>query len=148
VTDLDESVFRSFAFWAGILAVKVIFMSPLTSLQRVLNDCYASPEDVVAFGRNKKLPQNRVVEAIERIRRAHLNDLENIPVFFALALVFCFTHPSTWLASTLFGTFTIARIVHTFVYAIIPMQPWRVIAFVIGQIINIVMAIRIVLYFC
>ena len=54
---------------------------------------------------------------IERVRRAHLNDLENIPVFIALAAVYmCVVKPDPWTAKSMFYGFTASRIIHTVLY--------------------------------
>ncbi len=55
-------------------------------------------------------------EDVERVRRAHRNDMENIFVFFALAAFYVTTGPAAATANWLFRIFTIARYVHTFVY--------------------------------
>lgn len=70
---------------------------------------------------------------VERVRRAHLNDLESIPIWLVVTLIWLTTNPSTWLAANLIRAFVFARIVHTFTYAIWPMQPFRAIAFFVGH---------------
>ncbi|RZF41478.1 hypothetical protein LSTR_LSTR000192 [Laodelphax striatellus] len=103
-------------------------MAPLTGRYRFTKRIFANPED--------KLPRSIVKyddPDIERVRRAHLNDLENIPVFMVAALLYIATKPSYWLALNLFRTFTIARIIHTLVYAVVVIpQPARALAWVVG----------------
>jgi glutathione S-transferase len=55
-------------------------------------------------------------QAVERVRRAHQNDLENIVPFFVLAPLYLTTGPQAPLANNLFRVFTAARILHTIVY--------------------------------
>lgn len=67
---------------------------------------------------------------IERIRRAHLNDLENIVPFMIVGLLFVLANPNKMLAQWLFRLVGISRIAHTVVYAIYPIrQPARAICF-------------------
>lgn len=84
---------------------------------------------------------------IERVRRAHLNDLENIPIWYAVTLFWLTTGPSTWLAALLIKTFVIARFVHTLAYAIAPQQPLRALSFFTGISITIYQAISTLTYY-
>lgn len=80
--------------------------------------------------------------------RAHLNDLENIPLFFVSAFAYTLTDPSEYLAKTLFVTYTIARFVHTFVYAIVVIpQPARGLSWMIGYAITGYMTVTGLLHF-
>jgi glutathione S-transferase len=89
----------------------------------------------------------RFSEDVERQRRAHRNDLENIPVFFIIAFLYILTSPSEFIAVNLIRAFAIGRIVHTLVYAVIPMQPARAIAFFVGVGVTIYMAINVAIFF-
>lgn len=72
-------------------------------------------------------------EDVERVRRAHLNDLENIPVFLVAAGLYVLTNPCPTLALNLFRAFTAARITHTLVYAVVVVpQPARALSWFIG----------------
>lgn len=63
---------------------------------------------------------------MERIRRAHLNDLENIIPFMIVALLYVLTNPNPMVAMMLIRIVAISRIAHTIVYAVYPVrQPAR-----------------------
>ncbi|KAK3919844.1 Microsomal glutathione S-transferase 1 [Frankliniella fusca] len=80
--------------------------------------------------------------------RAHLNDLENIPAFWVVGLLYCLTNPAPSLAINLFRGFTAARFLHTFVYAVVPLpQPSRGLAFGAGFAITMYMAFSTVMHF-
>ena len=53
---------------------------------------------------------------VERVRRAHLNDMENIYLYFIVAGLYMFTNPTKFAATTCFKIFTGARYVHTVAY--------------------------------
>ena len=53
---------------------------------------------------------------VERVRRAHLNDLENVVPFLLLTPLYLSTGPAPWLAANLIRGFAAARIVHTVGY--------------------------------
>lgn len=85
---------------------------------------------------------------VERVRRGHLNDMENIYLFFVVGMAYVFTNPDATLAMWLFRVYAAARILHTLVYAVYPVpQPTRAIMFLSGVIITAFMAIRTIVYF-
>ena len=53
---------------------------------------------------------------VERVRRAHLNDLENVIPFLLLVPLYLSTGPNPWLAANLIRAFAAARILHTVAY--------------------------------
>lgn len=69
---------------------------------------------------------------VERVRRSHLNDLENILPWVAITYIYLGTAPSNWMAGLLIRTFVLSRIGHTLSYAVFPKQPFRAIAFFAG----------------
>lgn len=82
------------------------------------------------------------------MRRAHLNDLENILPWFIITYLWLGTGPAPWLAKILIRTFVLARIGHTLSYAVFPQQPMRAITFFIGFGIVGFEAIKTLLYYC
>ncbi len=72
---------------------------------------FANAEDAQAAGGKVGVDQD-----VERVRRAHLNDMEGIYLFFANAALYLTTKPDLWLATNLFRVFTATRFIHTFVY--------------------------------
>ena len=55
--------------------------APLTARQRFANGAFANPEDAKSLFAKQDKP--RTNENVERVRRAHLNDLENVPGKFS-----------------------------------------------------------------
>lgn len=80
-------------------------------LNFVLQQAFENPEDI----RNRENVEIKKDEAVERVRRAHLNDLENIPAFLIAGLFFVCTEPNVDLALWLFRIAVLARIAHTIV---------------------------------
>lgn len=82
------------------------------------------------------------------IHRAHLNDMENILPYLSVGLFYVLTDPNPMVATILFRVTTVARFLHTFVYAIyvIP-QPARAICFFVHIFITLYMAFMSVIYF-
>ncbi|XP_072386225.1 microsomal glutathione S-transferase 1-like [Diabrotica undecimpunctata] len=125
---LNNEVLRSLLFYCSILVLKMMFMSILTGTKRFKHKAFANPEDAK---RQRVKPQ--VNENVERVRRAHLNDMENIPLFFVIGLIYTLTNPAVYFAKTLFLAYTLARIGHTVVYAVVPIpQPARLLCWLVG----------------
>ncbi|XP_072935931.1 microsomal glutathione S-transferase 1-like [Epargyreus clarus] len=129
---------------AGILALKVLTMAVLTGRVRYRKNVFANEEDA----KKKKGVVKYDDPDVERVRRAHLNDLENIPVFWVLGALYLTTGPSTECATMLFRVYTAGRIIHTLVYAVKPMpQPSRGIAYGIPYLIKWYMGAKVIMHY-
>ncbi|KAH8387626.1 hypothetical protein KR093_008266, partial [Drosophila rubida] len=146
---LDNPVFCCYLFWATVLVVKMLLMSLLTALQRFRykvsirqthKQCiiiFPNEEDL--FFKNIEVQFND--PHVERVRRAHRNDMENILPYFIMALIYLCTNPNPSVACNLFRVAAVARIVHTLVYAVYPVpQPSRILAFGTMMLITFYMA--------
>lgn len=141
---LSQPAVQSYLLYSGILALKVLCVSVLTSRIRYIKKVFANPEDAKATKGKVKLDDPDV----ERVRRAHLNDLENIPPFWILGALYLTTSPEAAWATLLFRIFTAGRVLHTIVYAVKPLpQPARGIAFGIPYLINIYMGVKVVMHY-
>lgn len=105
---------------------------------------FANPEDLPS----KKLKVKFADEDVERVRRAHRNDLENILPFFAVGLLYVLTNPDAFIAINLFRAVAISRIVHTLVYAVVVVpQPARALSWAIAYGTTGFMAVKTILFF-
>jgi len=140
----NNPVFSAYVFYCTILFLKMLAMSMLTARQRFRKKVFANTEDVGSFKGKVKFDD----PDIERVRRGHLNDLENIIPFITIALFYTLTNPTEFVAVNLFRIYTIARILHTFVYTVVVIpQPSRALAFGVGYAITIYMALQVILHF-
>lgn len=140
---LTNPVFSAYTFWSAILVIKILLMSLLTGMQRFRTKTFANPEDLPS----KKLKVKFDDPDVERVRRAHRNDLENILPFFIIGLLYVCINPEPFLAINLFRAVAIARIVHTLVYAVVVVpQPARGLAFFVALAATLYMAVRVILY--
>merc|ERR1712029_484046 len=87
--NVDKELFGAFAFYAGIVTIKMMVMSFLTARQRFKVGVFTSPEDATMQGHKAG-----VHEDVERVRRAHLNDMENVLPFLILGFLYMFTNPA------------------------------------------------------
>ena len=86
-----EDAFNTLGFYVPILAFKILIMSPITSSARYREGSLCSPEDAkFRLGTTEAAKVKLALEdnpEVERIRRAHRNDLEAI-VNFILVMIF------------------------------------------------------------
>ncbi|HDS1695303.1 MULTISPECIES: MAPEG family protein [Pseudomonas] len=119
-----------YALCVVVLSLKMFLVSCYQGYHRLRFVAFTNPEDAAVF--------RRVAQAVERpqvIRAAKVwaNDLENIPMFFALGglavALEAATLPVLWLSTV----FTVARVLHTLAY-LRGLQPWRTLFYGIGVI--------------
>lgn len=134
---------ESFIVYSAILGVKVLVMGPLTGYYRKTKKVFASEEDAKAF--------NGVVKSddpdVERVRRAHLNDLENIPVFWTLGALYLTTDPDPEVAKWLFRVYTAGRVLHTLVYAVKSIPRVRGPAYGVSSLIAWYMGVKVISHY-
>jgi uncharacterized MAPEG superfamily protein len=125
-----SSALQVYALCVVVLFLKMFLVSCYQGYHRLRFVAFTNPEDAAVF--------RRVAQAAERpqvIRAAKVwaNDLENIPLFFALGglavALEAATLPVLWLSVV----FTVARVLHTLVY-LRGLQPWRTLFYGIGVI--------------
>lgn len=107
----NNEVLRGYITWSGLLLIKLLLMAFLTSIQRFRKGAYENPEDI----RGRENVEIKKDEDVERVRRAHLNDLENIPAFLLAGFFYVLSEPQVDLALWLFRIAVLARIGHTIV---------------------------------
>jgi uncharacterized MAPEG superfamily protein len=126
---------RLFGICYLILVLKMVAVGAYTSVLRIRGKVYASPEDY-EFQRLTPAPSPN--EDIERARRAHRNDLENILPFFGVGLLYALSRPSLFAAEIYYVGYTVARSLHS-VFYIRSMQPYRTIAFTVALLLMLAM---------
>jgi len=112
------------------------FLAYRTGAVRTNAKAVVNPEDVRVY------VGSSVVEVehpdVQRVKRAHMNLLENSVPFFVVGLLFALTEPGLLVASTLYGLFVASRVVHAAVY-LSGRQPVRSRAWFLGVVAVIVM---------
>ena len=119
---------RLYALTAIVLALKMSAISIVQGRARTAAKVFVNPEDAALFGGTAAIQE---AAAVQRASRAWLNDLENIPMFLILALVYAIAGLSGTAFIIYCVVFTVARILHTIFY-LNAMQPLRTIAYTVG----------------
>jgi len=143
---LDNPVFVAYAIAASTMILKIMGQGWMTVSRMVGSSSgLLNPEDLQPgpANRNPHPAQLEPNEFVERSRRIHRNDLENIPAFLAAGLLFVAIGPAPILAYILMAVFVIARLVHTVVYATGQSHEVRATPYTIGSLIVIYMALHV-----
>ena len=140
----DNPTFTAYAVAAGLMVLKVMGQGWVTVWLMTRADAgLVSPEDLRAtpFNRTPRPEQLEPHPEVERSRRMHRNDLENIPAFWVAGLLFVAAAPPHWLAVTLFAGFVLARLAHAWAYATAQNHEVRATFYSVGSAMVIFMAL-------
>ncbi|XP_077269793.1 microsomal glutathione S-transferase 1 [Temnothorax americanus] len=146
MSEINPELLKVFGFWGSILVLKMLAMVPLTGRQRFRKRVFANQEDLM-FQNKSKAKVAYDDPDVERVRRAHLNDLENILPWFIVTYLWLGTGPSAWLAKILIRTFVLSRVAHTISYAVYSQQPMRAISFFVAWAVMGFEAVKTLLYY-
>lgn len=142
---LANPVFATYVVVASLTVLKAVSMTWLVVARMIaINGGFRSPEDTkkTLFNPNPSPQQLDKDERVERIRRIHLNDIENLPFFLVSSLLFVLTDPSVLTARCLMYGYLISRLAHTAAYLTARTHDTRAITFSVGSLILIYMTCR------
>ncbi|NXL92852.1 MGST1 transferase, partial [Alectura lathami] len=141
---IDNEVFRAYATYTTVVLLKMMLMSLLTAYFRFSRKAFANPEDTTFLGKGDNAKKYQRTDGdVERVRRGHLNDLENIVPFLGIGLLYALSGPDLSTALLHFRIFAGARILHTFAYMIPLPQPSRGLSWGVGYLVTISMAYKV-----
>ena len=141
---LHNPVFATYAQAASVMILKAVGMSWLTVIRMMqVGGGFRSPEDLRATPLNPVPRPGQLApdERVERIRRIHLNDLENLPFFLVAGLLYVFSSPSLRVARWLFWSYVVTRLAHFVAYLTAQAHDVRAALWTVGSLILIYMAI-------
>ena len=141
---LSDPAFRTYAICVSILAFKMLLSAFYTGSRRQRHQTYINAEDARTFGRQGTTSAEVDSAEVAHALRIQRNDLENIPTFFAVGLVYVLSGASPLGATAYFWTFTVARLVHTVAY-MRRIQPLRAICYGVGALCVVGMIVQILL---
>jgi uncharacterized MAPEG superfamily protein len=138
---LHAPAFVAYAVACLALVGLFYFLAYRTGAVRTRVKAVVNPEDVRVYAGAS------VVEIehpdVQRVKRAHMNLLENSVPFFVVGLLFAVTEPGLLVASTLYGVFVASRVLHAAVY-LSGRQPIRSGAWFLGIVTVVVMGALVV----
>ncbi|MFZ2102678.1 MAG: MAPEG family protein, partial [Oricola sp.] len=143
--DFSNPVFQVYAISAALAVLKVMGQGWMTVYRMTKSRAgFASPEDLRpgVLNREPRPEQLDVNDYVDRSRRMHRNDLENIPAFLAIGLLFALTEPPLLLAQILMYGFVVARACHAVAYATRQSHEVRATFYTLGSLAVIYMALH------
>jgi glutathione S-transferase len=141
---LQNPLLATYAIAASLMILKAVAMSWLTVIRMMQEKGgYRSPEDLrkTPLNPNPDPTQLAPNERVERVRRIHLNDLENIPFFLVSGLLFVLSDPPLWLAWLLLYGYVLSRLLHFVAYFTAQTHDMRATFWTIGSLILIAMTL-------
>jgi uncharacterized MAPEG superfamily protein len=129
---------RIYALTAIVLTLKMSAISIVQGQARTAAKVFVNPEDAKLFGGTVAAEE---VPAVKRASKAWLNDLENIPMFLILALIYAIAGLSTTAFLIYCVVFTLARILHT-IFFLNAVQPARTIAYTVGALVSFALMVH------
>nr|XP_039260540.1 microsomal glutathione S-transferase 1-like [Styela clava] len=147
---MENKVFSAYLFYCALILLKLLIMSPITITYRMLTNSFMNIEDTRApvLGTRDPDKQKRALvpnESVNRVRRAHQNDIECIVPFTILGMLYVAIKPDFATAEFVFKVFAGARIAHTPIYILGVPQPARFVAFLVGFAVNMYMAMQVIM---
>uniref|UniRef100_UPI00398F79C7 microsomal glutathione S-transferase 1-like n=1 Tax=Pristiophorus japonicus TaxID=55135 RepID=UPI00398F79C7 len=143
---INSEVFLAYSTYTTIVLLKMMIMGPLTGYFRMTRKVFSNPEDARAHGGKDEETMKkylRVDQDVERVRRCHQNDLENIVPFIGIGLLYAFTKPNLGMALLHFRIFAGSRIFHSIAYLVPFPQPSRGLSWIVGMGVTFSMAYRV-----
>jgi uncharacterized MAPEG superfamily protein len=140
---LQNPVFVTYLIASSLMVLKVMGQGWVTVYRMMrVNAGWASPEDLRPgmINRTPDPGQLEVNDYVDRSRRMHRNDLENIPGFWVAGLLFVAVAPPLWLAQGLIYGFVAARAGHAVAYGTAMSHEVRATFYTVGSLIVIAMA--------
>ena len=145
----ENPVFVTYVIAATLMIIKMMGQGWITVFRMMkVGGGFLNPEDAAAGMTNPK-PRPGQLDAddyVERSRRMHSNDTENIPVFLVAGLLFALTQPPLLVAQVLLYGFVATRLAHFWAYFTAKSHEVRATFFTIGSLIVIGMAVHTLIY--
>ncbi|XP_062845022.1 prostaglandin E synthase [Trichomycterus rosablanca] len=139
---LLNPIFSCFIFYGTLLVLKMYIIAIITGQVRLRKKAFANLEDAERHGGAQYC---RTDPYVERCRRVHVNDMENILPFLFLGAMYSMTGPSLTIARGHFLVFFLGRVLHTVAYLLALKAPTRSLAYTIAQVPCVSMAIQILI---
>ena len=143
---LHDPLFATYAIAACLVILKAAAMSWLTVYRMIrAKGGYRSPEDLrqTPFNPQPDPAQLAPNDYVDRVRRIHLNDLENLPFFLGAGLLYVLSGPSLLEARWVLFGYVVSRLLHFAAYLTARSHETRATFWTIGSLILIYMSVRV-----
>jgi uncharacterized MAPEG superfamily protein len=136
---VHQAAFVLYAISSLVVVAGMYLLAYLTGKVRMARKAVLNGEDVRVY------QGAAVVETehpdVARVKRAHLNLLENAVPFFVVGLLYALARPPVLVAAGLYVGFVCARFFHALCY-LTGLQPGRAVSWGAGVLMNLLMAVH------
>lgn len=142
---LQDPLFATYVIAATLMILKAVGMSWLTVYRMMTENAgFRSPEDLRRTPLNPSPDPGQLApnERVERIRRIHMNDLENLPFFLVAGLLYVLTGPPLLVAQVLLYGYVVSRLLHFAAYLGARTHDTRATLWTVGSLILVFMTGR------
>lgn len=142
---LQNPLFATYVIAATLMILKAVGMSWLTVARMMqVKGGFRSPEDLrkTPLNPDPDVKQLQPDERVERIRRIHQNDLENLPFFLVAGFLYVLTEPRLLLAQALLYGYVVSRLLHFAAYLTARTHDTRATLWTVGSVILVFMTCR------
>jgi glutathione S-transferase len=139
----DNPVFRYYAVAAALMILKMMSQGWITVFRMIkVKGGFRYQEDAQRSPTNPHPSPEQLLpnEYVERSRRMHGNDVENIPLFLATGLLYVCTAPSRLVALCVFTVYVFSRFAHFYVVLTARPHELRALLWTIGSVVIYLMA--------
>ncbi len=136
--DFTDPLMKTYAIAAVAMIVKTFAMAWITVWRmQSLHTGFRSPEDLQPTRLNPRPFPHQLDkdDRVERWRRIHQNDLENVPFFLVGGFLYVLTAPPLWLAQLALFGYVLSRLGHFWAYATARTHDTRATFWTVGQLI-------------
>lgn len=147
--DMQNPVVQTYVIAALLMCIKMMIQAWVTVYQMIkAKGGYLHPEDLrkTPLNPNPHPEQLHPYPAVERSRAMQRNDLENIPVFCLVGLLFIWSQPPLLLTQMLMYGYVLSRLLHCYALGTAQAHDVRATFYSIGSLIIMGMAVY-TLYF-
>ncbi len=137
----DIPHFKIYALTSAILCLHLLLLAAITGTVRTKAKKYVNPEDASAL-KGKLVEVD--VDPVMRVKRAHLNAVENAVPYFVLGFLYLAVGATKQGAVVYMWTYTASRLLHS-VFYLRGKQPWRTISYAVGALALAGMAVHVIL---
>jgi glutathione S-transferase len=142
---LQNPLFATYVIAATLMILKAVGMSWLTVARMMqVKGGFRSPEDLrkTPLNPDPDVKQLQPDERVDRIRRIHQNDLENLPFFLVAGFLYVLTEPTLLLAQALLYGYVVSRLLHFAAYLTARTHDTRATLWTVGSVILVFMTCR------
>ena len=148
ILSFENPVFCTYAIAAALMGLKIMLQGWITVAQMFkAGGGFLNPEDANKGPANPAPREGQLEphENVQRSRRLHLNDLENIPAFWVVGFLFVLTNPGLLLTQIFMYGFVATRVLHFWAYSTAKSHEVRATFFTFGSLIIMSMAVMVLL---